>query len=70
MMRKGYIIDLQECTEYCQVLRSGPRYFAHILVGLLTTVLVTVVIWMTLTQASLIVVGSGRVRRHLSAWLC
>lgn len=62
MMRKGYVIDLEECTEYCQVLRSGPRYFAHVLMVLLTGVLVATVIWLALTQASLIVVGSGRVR--------
>jgi len=62
MMQKGYILDLEECTEYCQVLRGNPRHLAHALLALMTGVLVLVVAWMSLTHVSLIVVGSGRVR--------
>jgi multidrug efflux pump subunit AcrA (membrane-fusion protein) len=61
-MLKKDIADLSMCSEFRQTIQARPPALVHGTVLLLTTLLLTAVVWSALTRADLVVKAGGRVR--------
>ncbi len=61
-MRNDLILDLDECTEFRQALRSRAPGIVHGTAILLVVLLAAALSWMALTEANLVVRAAGRVR--------
>ncbi len=61
-MRHELVVDLNECTEFRQALRTRAPRIVHGTTLLLALLLVAALIWMALTEANLVVRATGRVR--------
>lgn len=61
-MKPQPILDLADCTEFAQILRTRPPRLAHATVLLLSVLLSAALVWAALTQANLVARAAGRVR--------
>jgi multidrug resistance efflux pump len=61
-VRDPLVLDLADCTEYRQALLARPPRVVHGTVILLAALLGAALTWSALTQADLVVRGTGRVR--------
>src|SRR5438270_11845167 len=61
-MRSSLVTDLADCTLFRQTLEARPPRIVHGAALLLVALVAAAVIWASLTNADLVVRGSGRVR--------
>jgi multidrug resistance efflux pump len=65
-MRNADVLDLKDCTEFGQAIRSRPPLVVHGAVSLLALMIGAALAWSSLTRVSLVVRAPGRVRPAVS----